>query len=362
MLKCGFVGLPNVGKSTLFNALTKMQIEAQNYPFCTIEPNSGLVEVRDIRLDKVAQLAQSQKTIYTFMQCVDIAGLVEGASKGEGLGNKFLSHIRDVDAIVHVIRCFEDHDITHVLGSIDPVRDLQIIEGELLLADLESVEKRITKQQKLAKSGDKAQKALLENLETVKEHLETEQPLRTMEEMSPENPLYHEFITSKPMMYAANIKDDYQQSENNTHVQELQKHAQEKKADVIVINASLEAELGQLSDQEAQMFLEDMGLEQPILERFIHQAYSFLGLETYFTAGPKEARAWTIKKNTLAPAAAGKIHSDFERGFISAEVVSFDDYIEHQTEAQMKKAGKWRIEGKTYVVQDADVILFRFNV
>ena len=360
--KCGIVGLPNVGKSTLFNALTKAGIEAANYPFCTIEPNVGVVAVPDSRLDQLATIASSKEVIPAVMRFVDIAGLVAGASKGEGLGNQFLANIRETQAIMHVVRCFEDADVTHVAGKVDPFADVETIDTELALADLDSVEKVLQKARKEAKTGDKSAKKLVALYEQVTQHLADGQPIRSMEldEEAIEllNPL--QLLTQKPVMYIANV--DEASLKGNAWVDQLQAHAAKENAQVVVISAAIESEIIELDAADQEDFLQSLELTEPGLNRIIRAGYALLGLQTYFTAGPKEARAWTIKVGATAPQAAGVIHTDFERGFIRAEVIAFDDYVACQGEQGAKEAGKWRQEGKDYIVQDGDVILFRFNV
>ena len=359
---CGIVGLPNVGKSTLFNALTKAGIGAENFPFCTIEPNTGIVPIPDARQDKISAIVQPEKQIPTSMEFVDIAGLVAGASKGEGLGNQFLANIRETDAIAHVVRCFDDENVIHVEGQINPADDIAVINTELALADLESAEKALQRSSKAAKGNDKDAKALVVVLEKVIPHLNEAQPLRSLGLTDDELNVLKQLnpLTIKPTMYIANVDEDG--FENNPYLDAVKEIAAQEGAIVVPICNKLEAEVSELEDDEKMEFLEELGMEEPGLNRVIRAGYSLLGLQTYFTAGPKEVRAWTIPVGATAPNAAGKIHTDFEKGFIRAEVVAYDDYIAGNGEQGAKEAGKWRLEGKDYIVQDGDLIHFRFNV
>lgn len=365
-LSIGIVGLPNVGKSTTFNALTKEQnAEAQNYPFCTIEPNKAIVPVPDPRLDALSAIVKPERVQHAVVEFVDIAGLVKGASKGEGLGNQFLGNIKETDAILHIVRCFDDEDITHVDGSVDPLRDIETIETELLIADMQTLEKRMERFAKQTKSGDKKAIAALEVCQALLEHLDSGEPVRTFSDTDSEvfKELNKElrFLTHKDVIYGANV-DEESLAEDNAYVQKLRDHAHKVDAEVIKLCSKIEEEMAGLSDEERQEFLESMGVEESGLEQIIRKGYEKLGLISYFTAGVKEVRAWTVQQGSTAPQAAGVIHNDFERGFIRAETIAYDDYIQHGGESKAKEAGCMRQEGKEYIVKDGDVMHFKFNV
>lgn len=365
-VRCGIVGLPNVGKSSLFNALSNAGAEAANFPFCTIDPNVGIVSVPDPRLNKLTYLVKPQRTLPTTIEFVDIAGLVKGASEGKGKGNAFLSHIRDVDIIVHVVRCFEDDDVIHVEGGVDPIRDISIIDSELLLKDLESVEKRIDKLKKQSKSGDKVMKAQLDVAERLRDHIENGEPVRTFEVSPEQRDAYKDLflLTEKSVLFVCNVSEEdiADEGENNDYVKQVRELATSRGSETVVVCASIEAEIAELDDEARTEFLADLGIESAGLDLLIRAAYRELGLITYFTAGEKEVRAWTIREGMKAPQAAGVIHSDFERGFIRAETIAYNDFETHGSEAAAREAGKLRSEGKEYIVKDGDVMHFRFNV
>ncbi|MGA7180271.1 MAG: redox-regulated ATPase YchF [Thiobacillaceae bacterium] len=361
-LKCGIVGLPNVGKSTTFNALTKAGIAAENYPFCTIEPNVGVVEVPDPRLKALAEIVKPERVMPAIVEFVDIAGLVAGASKGEGLGNQFLANIRETDAICHVVRCFEDSNVMHVTGRVDPIADIETIDTELALADLATVEKALARYQKAARAGDKEAQKLVAVLEPTLAHLDEGKAVRTMKLDDEQKALLKPLclITAKPVMYLANVREDG--FADNPHLDRVTSHARSEGSPVVAMCAAIESEMVDMSDEDKQVFLDDLGLDEPGLNRLIRAAYNLLGLQTYFTAGVKEVRAWTIHKGDTAPQAAGVIHTDFERGFIRAQTISYDDFITFKGEQGAREAGRMRSEGKDYVVKDGDVMNFLFNV
>lgn len=360
--KCGIVGLPNVGKSTLFNALTAAQIAAENYPFCTIEPNVGVVPVPDKRLTAIAGIVEPERVVPTTMQFVDIAGLVQGASQGEGLGNQFLAHIRETDAIAQVVRCFEDPDIAHVSGRVDPVADVETINTELALADLETTERALERAMRLAKAGAKEARSRVQALERIRDHLGEGRLVRTLDLDEADQALVRELhlLTAKPMLYVANVSEEG--FDDNPHLDALRAYAAAQGTEVIPVSAAMEAEIAQLEEADRQEFLEAIGLQEPGLDRLIRAGYRLLGLLTFFTAGPKEVRAWTVRRGATAPEAAGRIHTDFEKGFIRAEVVAYEDFVRYGGEHGAKEAGKWRLEGRDYVIQEGDVVHFRFNV